>query len=331
MLGAAVTVSYGLATGFERSARRADLPDVIARFEPLPAARVDARLRALPNVAARSYRLESTDVTLEDGRGRITRKGVVQAVRDGRRGYAIVAGRDLSGRPGEVVVERGLASAWRLHVGERLAVGALGPVRIVGVAVAPDNVAYPVAGTARVYVAAADVLAGTGTSAPVNMALVWVRDRGRLDETLVQARTTSFGIGGLRLLTLSGVRLLIDEAAGIVIGLLVAFSVVALGAAGIMLAASVHAEVQRRLPEIGIERALGFPPRAVAARDVLEVGLVALPAAAAGLAGGALLTAGPRARLLETLNELPPGPAIAVLAGAVFVLVALAGALRRRG
>ena len=32
MAGAAVTVAYGLATGFDRAARQADLPDVIVRF-----------------------------------------------------------------------------------------------------------------------------------------------------------------------------------------------------------------------------------------------------------------------------------------------------------
>ena len=32
MAGAAVTVAYGLATGFDRAARQADLPDVIVTF-----------------------------------------------------------------------------------------------------------------------------------------------------------------------------------------------------------------------------------------------------------------------------------------------------------
>ncbi|HEV2819649.1 MAG TPA: hypothetical protein VGW11_03995, partial [Solirubrobacteraceae bacterium] len=32
MLGAGVAVSYGLATGFDRSAEKADLPDVLVRF-----------------------------------------------------------------------------------------------------------------------------------------------------------------------------------------------------------------------------------------------------------------------------------------------------------
>ena len=46
------------------------------------------------------------------------------------------------------------------------------------------------------------------------------------------------------------------------IALLVAFSLVALAAAGVMLAAGAQAEVQRRLHGIGVQRALGFTPRA---------------------------------------------------------------------
>jgi len=54
MLGTAVTVGYGLHTGFDRAAGRADLPDVLARFDPQPVARVDPRLRALPNLDRKS-------------------------------------------------------------------------------------------------------------------------------------------------------------------------------------------------------------------------------------------------------------------------------------
>ena len=46
--------------------------------------------------------------------------------------------------------------------------------------------------------------------------------------------------------------MLLDQAAGIVIDLLVALSLIALATAGAMLAASAHAEVQRRLRTIGV-------------------------------------------------------------------------------
>ena len=58
--------------------------------------------------------------------------------------------------------------------------------------------------------------------------------------------------------------MLLGQAAGIVISLLVAFSLVALVAAGTMLAAGAHADVQRRLPSFGVQRALGFTPARLA-------------------------------------------------------------------
>ena len=50
VVGTGVTVGYGLATGFERSAERAGLPDVIARFDDERRETVDERVRALPNL-----------------------------------------------------------------------------------------------------------------------------------------------------------------------------------------------------------------------------------------------------------------------------------------
>src|SRR5829696_9382779 len=74
VVGTGVTVGYGLATGFERSADAAGLPDVLARFDSEDRATLDERVRALPNLRARSYRSEQTNVALwanghETGRG----------------------------------------------------------------------------------------------------------------------------------------------------------------------------------------------------------------------------------------------------------------------
>ena len=55
-----------------------------------------------------------------------------------------------------------------------------------------------------------------------------MRDPRYLDEVLVQARATSFGLRNVRFVTRSGVRVLLDQAAGIVIDLLVALSLIAL-------------------------------------------------------------------------------------------------------
>jgi len=108
MAGAALTVSFGLATGFDRAADRADLPDVIARFDNTRTpAFVDRRVRALPDVAARSFRLEITNVHLS-GNGHRSGQGSLEVLVAGRRrGYAVVAGRDVSDRRGGEVVRHG--------------------------------------------------------------------------------------------------------------------------------------------------------------------------------------------------------------------------------
>jgi putative ABC transport system permease protein len=329
VVGTAATVGYGLLTGFDRAAARAGLPDVIARFDPEALGAVDRRVRALPNLAARSYRREYTDVPLLST-DELTGKGAVEVLAGGRRGYAIVAGRDL--RPGraEVVVERGVARELRLRPGDPLEIGggSGAAFRVTGIAVAPDNVAYPLAKAARVYVGAGAALRAR---LQPNVALLWLHDRARADVTLTQARAVSFGLGRLEFVTRDGVRILLAQAAGIVIALLVAFSLVALVAAGTMLAAGADAEVRRRLPAFGVQRALGFSPGALAGLAALEAALLAVPAAVLGLAVGAAAVAGPSGELLSALNELPPGAALlgplaACLAGVTAVVVAAATA-----
>ncbi len=305
--GAAVTVGFGLRTGFDRAARAADLPDVIARFAPQRRSVLDERVRGLPNLQSSSYRYEVDHVRLRF-RGRATRNGRLEILLGGRRGYEIVAGRDLSGRRGEVVVEQGVAREWGVGPGDTLKVGRAGGLRVVGVAVSPDNVAFPLAKTAKVYVG--DREDEASQRIPANVALLWVNDRARAPITLASARTEAFGLGDLSFITREGVRVTLDQAAGIVIALLVAFALVALVAAGTMLASGAHAEVQRRLPGLGVRRALGFSPARVVAGHAGAALLVAAPAAAAGLVAGALAVGGPARSLLLALNERPPGAAL---------------------
>jgi len=324
MIGTAVTLSFGLATGFERAAQRSDLPDVIARFEPRTRDEVDRRVRSLANVEDRSYRLEVEGISLSADGGS-SDKGTVQLVPRGRRGYAVVDGRDLTGRSGEVVIERGLAREWDIEVGDRIRVDRLGTQRVAGLAVAPDDVAFPLAANPRVYLPETLIPAGfRDRGRSVNLALLWARDPSRLDELLVQARSQGFGLENLRFVTRDGVRALVDQIAGIVIGLLIAFSLAALATAGVMLGASARADVQRRLTDIGVMRAVGFTRAGVAGGYAADAALVALPAAVLGLLAGALLAASPSARLLEILNELSPGGALALpLAGCLVAVVAL--------
>jgi putative ABC transport system permease protein len=316
VVGTGATVGYGLATGFDRAADRADLPDVIARFDDESRATLDERVRALPNLAARSYRWERNGVRLW-ANGHHTHDGAIHLLLGGRRGYEVIEGRDLSG-PGEVVAEQGLARAWDLRVGDTLGVGRAGEQRLVGIASSPDNVAYPLARAARVYLTVVD------KDVPANIALLWLNDPSKADVTLTQARSVSFGLGRLEFVTREGVRVLLSQAAGIVISLLVAFSLVALVAAGTMLAAGAHADVQRRLGAFGVQRALGFSPARIAALQAVEAALVALPAATLGITVGALAVAGPAGDLLAALNERPPGWAlVAPLAIALLAVVTI--------
>jgi len=207
------------------------------------------------------------------------------------------------------VIERGLADDWHLRVGGTIAVGDLGPQRILGFSESPDNVAYPLA-AARVYVSEDEIADRFGPQPVVNLAEIWLRDPRNLDEVLVQARATSYGLHGLRFVTRSGVRILLDQAAGIVIDLLVALSAIALVTAAVMLAASARAEVQRRLRTLGVRQALGAGRGYVTLVQSLEAGLIAVPAASLGVAAGALATYAPTSRLLALLNEPPAGLAV---------------------
>ncbi|WP_027006217.1 FtsX-like permease family protein [Conexibacter woesei] len=337
VLGVALTVAFSLSTGFDRAADRADLPTVVARFDARDPAAVRRTVGALPNLAAASYRFERTGLRLR-APGHATGQGVLQVVPAGRRrGYAIVAGRDVrASDTGGVVIERGLARAWNVGVGDELRVGRLGAMRVVGIAVQPDNVAFPVAKTARVTASSEALLARFGArpgdAFPVDMVALWARDPARADVLISAARQSSFGLTGLRFLTRDGVRTLIGQAAGIVVALLVAFGIVAAGLAGVLLAAGAQSEVQRSLDRIGLTRALGASPRAIVATHAARGALVCAPAAALGLAAGALLARGPAGGVLSSLNELAPSwGALALLLGAVEVaaiaLVAACAAL----
>ena len=310
MLATAAVVADSLNTGFDRSAAGAGLPDVIARFDEQPLSRVAPRIRALPGLAAASFRYEVTNVPLAFG-GHSSQRGVVEVIGPGRRGYEILAGHDLGRGLDEVLVEQGLAGSWGISPGSRLSLQAIGPVLVAGISRSPDNVAFPLAAP-RIYISRRTAEARFGQEADplVNTAELWANDPGRLDEILVQARATSYGIRGLRFVTRAGVRILLDEAAGIVIALLVALSAIALLTASVMLASSARAEVQRRLVGIGLRRALGASRGHVTLAQAAESAIVAAPASAGGVLAGALLAQGPTDRLLGVLNEAPPGGAL---------------------
>jgi putative ABC transport system permease protein len=325
MVGAAVTVCWSLSTGFDRAAARAGLPDAIASFDPLPRSAVASRAEALPNVRAVGYRLVISGRHVRFGSYGSDHATVI-GVQGGRRGYGLVSGHDL-GAGDDAVVEAGLARTWHLHVGDYVDLDGQ-PFRVAGIAVAPDTVAYPLAKGPRLWLRYPAVRALDGERpGVVNQALIWVKDPRRLDVTLSQARMASYGVSGLQFVTRRGVRALVGQAGGIVIALLVAFSLVALATAGAMLAAAAAADVQRRLPSIGVLRAVGASTRGIVLTFATEAALVAAPAAAVGIFLGWLVAAGPTARLLLSLNELPPGPSLAgLLAAALAAIVLLVAA-----
>jgi ABC-type antimicrobial peptide transport system permease subunit len=330
MLAAAVVVSDGLGRGFDRAARAADLPDVIVRFNPQQAGSIAQRIEALPDLAAFSLRQEFTGVDVA-ANGHSSSSASAEVVGTGRRGYAIVAGRNVSARAGEVVLERGLAAAWGVRLGGKLEIGGLGPQRVVGFAESPDNVSYPLA-SPRVYLSRAGLQRRLGPQFDprVNFAQIWLRDPRNVNDVLVQARATSYGLDGVRFVTRSGLRVLLDQAAGIVIDLLVALSVIALATAGVMLASSARAEVQRRLQAIGVRRAVGASRTHLALTQALEALFVAVPAATLGAIAGTLATYQPTGRLLMLLNEPAPGtgllPALGVAWLASIAIPVLAAA-----
>src|SRR5262249_55652243 len=187
MLGAAITVAFSLGTGFDRAAAHAHLADLKASFDGAPAALVRSRAAALPNVRAFALRYVARDAELRVP-GHHRYDATLEGIAPGPRGYAVVEGRDVRS-PREALVERGVAHASGLPPGSTILVGGVYPLRIVGVAVEPDNVAFPLVGNPRFYVAygIARAIAG-GAPHSTNELLLWARDQKRLDVTLAQAR-----------------------------------------------------------------------------------------------------------------------------------------------
>jgi hypothetical protein len=322
MLSAAVVVSFGLGSGFGRAASRAGLADIIARFDPEPASAVAARVRSLPDLARFALRYEATNVAVRFGSHQSD--GAVAEVLDdpgSRQGYAVVSGHNLGRVGGDVLVQKGLADAWGIHVGDRLQVAGLGPQRVVGLAEGPDDVAYPL-GAPRIYLSrpALEARYGFQPDPRVNLVEIWLRRPRYLEQVLSAARWVSYGLRNLQFVTRSGVRVLLSQAAGIVIDLLVALSLIALLTAGVLLSASARAEVARRLAALGVRRAVGETRAQVTATQALEGLAVSLPAATLGVAAGGFATYAPTARLLTLLNEPPPGASLVPVLAAAWLL-----------
>ncbi len=339
MVGAAVTLGSALSTGFDRAQRAADAPDITARFDVIDREDAAARLSGLANVRSTSFRLVVRHVNMgarKDGtpEPRFGEAEINGLQADGSsQGLALVSGRALSGAPDEAVIERGLAEEWDLGPGDRIGMETqrgLWLGTIVGISVEPDIVAFPLASEPRMYVDYDEVrerFPSYGEGQPVNAAYLRLANPDRLAETLVQARTSSFGLTGTTFSTRSATRAIINEAGGLVVALLGAFAVIALFAAGTMLASTGHARVTRDLPTIGAFRTMGFTPFALAGSYAVEAAIAAVPAAGLGIIVGALLVAGPTDDLLRALNELGPASPIGLPHLAAFAVVLVVAAV----
>jgi ABC-type antimicrobial peptide transport system permease subunit len=327
MLSAAIVIADGLGDGFSRAVHKADLGDLIVRFKAEPTSLVTKRLEALPDLSGFALRYEQPNSTVSFA-GQRTPNAVAEVIGGGRRqGYAVVAGHNLSGGGDDILVEPAWASAWGIKVGDSIRVDGFGPERVVGFAEGPDDVGYPL-GAPRYYLSLAQIDARYGPipNPRVDFAEIWLNNPRYVSQVLVQARDESFG---LQFVTRSGVSVLISQAAGIVIDLLVALSAIALVTAAVLLATSARAEVQRRLRSIGIRRAVGATRRHVALTQAVEAAIVAVPAASLGVLAGWAVTYGPGDRLLGLLNQPGPGAGLIapLLAGwAVAVVVPVLGA-----
>ena len=199
------------------------------------------------------------------------------------------------------------------------------------IALSPDNVAFPLARAARVYVGEQELRAAldfrrrppptsrcSGSTIPRAPTSPWRRRARR-----------SFGIGSLSFVTREGVRVLLDQAAGIVIALLVAFSLVALLAAG----DDARGERPRRGPaaaggDRGPARARLHPGRDRGAPRASRRRWSRCPPRRAGIAVGALAVAEALGPLLGALNEQAPGASLALplLAGLAAVVALVTAA-----
>ena len=306
-----------LSGGFERAAERADLPDLIVRFDE---ARARGRRRA-PRRAAEPRRPQRTGPRSRGcrsrpatgaaaaGRSQVVERGAPR-LRDRRRAATSRGGATTrSSRP-----------AWRASGASSSATtcsSAAGGARpVVGVARSPDNVAFPLATVPRVYIAGRGRAArGSGRCRSTSRS-AWLRDRAP------RGRDAHAGAGGV----VRAARTCASSPApasrcssarppGIVIALLVAFSVVALATAGVMLGASARSEVARRLPAIGVAARGRLPARADRRRRRRARRRSSpRPPPRSGSRSGALAMRGPSERLLDALNEVGPGPRPAVVA-----------------
>ena len=249
-----MTVGYALATGFDRAAARRPARRDRALRRREPRARVDARVSCAAEPAAPLVPLEiaTTSTCAARGHDDPTRRVETSC---SAAGAATRSSRGATcARAGEAVVERGLAATWDLRPGR--------PARRRRLRRCASSASRsrPTTSRSRSSAGRASTCSHRGRASArsarrrhVNVALLWLARpgdgrrharagaRGSLRDRAARSSSRARASGSL-----------LGQAAGIVISLLVAFSLVALAAAGDDARRGAHAEVQRRLHALGV-------------------------------------------------------------------------------
>ena len=329
MLAAALVVADSLGAGFDRGAAAADLPDIIARFDPESSARVEQRIEALPDVRTFATRQEVTNVPLAAGGHRSGRASVeapryeLEAADSFSLGETIdviahpgdhtifeapplTAGTRLRGRH-QAEVGGGLAGALGLDPGSTLAIelpsGTELRLRVSGVVSSLDH-------DGRVAYVPAAALLGADPSAPEQLAV-----RARPGANLA-AITRRLGVSAAPASTATGRGVpLVDTLRSILVAVAIVDGLVCLYA----LVQACALTVQERRRTIAVLRALGAGAPAVRRLLAGAIAALVLPAAVLGI-GLERLVLGPLlANLAAGYATLPLGASArevaAVLAG----------------
>ena len=155
MVGASVTIAATLSGGFDRTAQRRDCPTSSRPSTPLPQAQVAHVVSQLANVRGASYVLQHAGVTRGSPTANYTDHGKLYRRQPRRARLCPRRAATTSTAPAQAVVEAGLARAWQLQAsGEQYRSSVRrrpSSLRIVGIAVPPDIVAFPLTKGPRIY------------------------------------------------------------------------------------------------------------------------------------------------------------------------------------
>ncbi|HET7487036.1 MAG TPA: FtsX-like permease family protein [Acidimicrobiales bacterium] len=236
----------------------------------------------------------------------------------------LFGGRWLSGRDGEVVVERSLALDLGVEPGDRVTLDGQ-PFTVAGVALDLLDCFYPECDSATVWVPD-QAMAALDPAGQGSLLLVRLHDPSAVGafERDIQAR---YGTGVSHVLDWQDTRgdaLVVNQ---FFAAFLASFGVFLLLAAGLVVLSSVSGRVLARYRELGMLKAVGFTPRSLTLLVLGENLTVALAGAVLGAVAGGFLAPLLQLRVAEVLERggatFPAGVLLTAVA-VVLVIVAAA-------